>query len=173
MRTVIPLVRRLEPTETGPIELEFDVPALPDDDTPPVFVGVRVTGKDPTESTDVGNQLERADIAAELHLARLASSGPVAVTLMRSDWVSRSETQQTALPADGTSSGLFAFDADFSTLQAAGLLSERGSYQELAFAYTPELPAGRYRLTLDVIRNREALMEAKAELLVAYTAKGK
>ena len=36
MRTAVPLVRRLDPNETGTLELDFDVPAQADDDTPPI-----------------------------------------------------------------------------------------------------------------------------------------
>jgi hypothetical protein len=173
MRTVIPLVRRLEPTDTGPIELEFDVPALPDDDTPPVFVGVRIAGPDPTATAEVEDRLVDADVSARLHLFRLGPSGPVAVTLLRSDMTPQSGPDPIALPPDGQAPGLMRFDADYITTQAAGLLEQGRDYRDLAFAFVPELPAGRYRLALDFTAHRQALTEANAEFLVAYTAKGK
>ncbi|KAF1717142.1 hypothetical protein CSC74_08160 [Pseudoxanthomonas yeongjuensis] len=173
MRTAVPLVRRLDPNETGPIELEFDVPAQPDDDAPPVFIGVRVTGDDSTAVFDAADRLRRADISAEVRLYRVQESGPVEVGLQRSQRVGRGEEEPVALSADGLAPRLFAFNADFSTMQAAGLLSEGAAYRELAFAYTPSIPAGRYRVAIRFGQNREALRAEEAELLVAYTAKGK
>lgn len=173
MRTAVPLVRRLDPNETGAIELDFDVPAQADDDTPPLFIGVRVTGSDPTAVSDVADGLRRTDVSAEVHLYRLQDSGPVAVTLESSRRVERGEEEPITLAADGLVPGLFALDADFSTMQAAGLLSAGAVYRELAFAYIPSLPSGRYRASIRFVQNREALLAAKAELLIAYTAKGK
>lgn len=173
MRNPVPLVRRLDPNETGPIELEFDVPAQPDDDAPPVFIGVRVTGDDSTAVFDAADRLRRADVSAEMHLYRVQESGPVEVGLQRSQRVGRGEEAPVALSADGLAPQLFAFNADFSTMQAAGLLSEGVVYRELAFAYTPSIPAGRYRVAIRFGQNREALRAEEAELLVAYTAKGK
>ena len=173
MRTAVPLVRRLDPNETGAIELDFDVPAQADDDTPPLFIGVRVTGNDPTSVSDVADGLRRADVSAEVHLYRLQDSGPVAVTLESSRRVERGEEEPMTLAADGLVPGLFALDADFSTMQAAGLLSAGAVYREVALAYVPNLPAGRYRASIRLAQNREALLAAKAELLIAYTAKGK
>ena len=173
MRTAVPLVRRLDPNETGTVELEFDVPAQADDDTPPLFIGVRVTGNDPTAVADVADGLRRADVSAEVHLYRLQDSGPVAVALESSRRVERGEEESITLAADGLVPGLIAIDADFSTMQAAGLLAAGAVYQELAFAYVPNLPAGRYRASIRLVQNREALLAAKAELLIAYTAKGK
>ncbi|WDS34762.1 hypothetical protein [Pseudoxanthomonas sp.] len=173
MRTVIPLVRRLELTNTGPIELEFDVPALPEDDAPPVFVGVRVSGSDPTAAGDGADRLRAAGVSARVHIFRLDASGATPVTLMRSQMVSPIASESVALSPDGLAPALRDFDADFTTMQEAGLISEGSSYRNLGFAYTPELQAGRYRLVLDFVRHREALVEAKAELVVAYTAKGK
>jgi hypothetical protein len=173
MRTVIPLVRRLEPTDTGPIELEFDVPVQPDDDAPPLFIGVRISGNDPSVTAEVARHLVEVDVSAQVHLFRLEPSGPVAVTLLRSEWVSRSEDRPVALPSDGLAPELMRWNADFSTMKAAGLLAEDTTYRELAFAAVPNLPTGRYRLVLNLIEHRQALTEANAEVLVAYTAKGK
>jgi hypothetical protein len=173
MRTAVPLVRRLDPNETGTIELDFDVPAQADDDTPPLFIGVRVTGNDPTAVADVADGLRRTDVSAEVHLYRLQDSGPVAVALESSRRIGRGEEEPVTLAADGLVPGLIAIDADFSTMQAAGLLTAGAVYQELAFAYIPNLPAGRYRASIRLVQNREALLAAKAELLIAYTAKGK
>lgn len=173
MRTIIPLVRRLAPTDAGPIKLEFDVPALPDDYTPPIFIGVRVAGPDPTASAAVADRLVDAEVSARLHLFRLGSSGPVPVTLLRSDTTPGSGTEPLGLPPDGQVSGLMRFDADYTTMQGAGLLEQNVDYRDLAFTFVRELPAGRYRLELQFTAHRQALTEANAELLVAYTAKGK
>ena len=173
MRTAVPLVRRLDPNETGTIELDFDVPAQPDDDTPPLFIGVRVTGSDPTAVSDLADGLRMADVSAEVHLYRLQDSGPVAVALESSRRVERGEEEPVTLTAEGLVPGLIAIDADFSTMQTAGLLSAGAVYQELAFAYVSNLPAGRYRASIRLVQNREALLAAKSELLIAYTAKGK
>ena len=173
MRTAVPLVRRLDPNETGTLELDFDVPAQADDDTPPLFIGVWVTGNDPTAVSDVADGLRRAEVSAEVHLYRLQDSGPVAVALESSRRVGRGEEEPITLAADGLVPGLIAIDADFSSMQAAGLLAAGAVYQELAFAYVSNLPAGRYRASIRLVQNREALLAAKSELLIAYTAKGK
>lgn len=173
MRTAVPLVRRLDPNETGTIELEFDVPAQVDDATPPVFIGVRLTGNDPTAVANAADGLRRANISTEVHLYRIQESGATTVRLERSQWVSRSEVESVALAEDGLVPGLSATDADFSTMQQAGLLAGGTVYQELDFAYTPNLPAGHYRVAIRFVQNREALFAEDAELLVAYTAKGK
>lgn len=172
MRTAVPLVRPLDPNDSGPIELEFDVPAQAADASPPVFIGLRVTGNDPTAVADLADRLRAAGIGAAV---RLSAVGPSRqdVTLLRSQWISRSEARSVALAADGLVPGLFATTADFGSMQAAGLLAPGAVYKELAFADTPHLPAGRYRLALRFMQHREVMSEAKAELLVAYTAKGK
>lgn len=173
MRTVIPLVRRLAPTDTGPIELEFDVPALPDVASPPMFIGVRVAGHDPTASAEVADRLVDAGVSARLHLFRLEPSGPVAITLLRSDMAPGSGTDPIALPPDGQVPGLMRVDADYPTMQGAGLLERGLDYRDLAFAFVPALPPGRYRLELSFVQHRDALVAEKAEVLVAYTARGK
>ncbi|WP_241688313.1 hypothetical protein [Pseudoxanthomonas composti] len=172
MRTAVPLVRRLDPADTGPLELDFDVPALPDDDSPPLFIGVRIAGNDPSVTAEVARRLVDAGVSARVQLFHLDHVGQTQVTLLRSDMTPGSGTELIELPADGLVPGLMPFDSDFNTMQAAGLLVEE-SYRELAFALVPNLPAGRYRLVLVVSENRNALTDAHAELLVAYTRKAK
>ena len=53
MRTAVPLVRKLDPNQTGPIELEFDVPAWADNPAPPLFIGVRLTNVDPVAASEL------------------------------------------------------------------------------------------------------------------------
>ena len=171
MRTAVPLVRRLDP-ETGTIELEFDVPAQADDDTPPIFIGVRVTGSDPTEVANISSQLERAGVSANLHLYRIQKQSPVEVVLQRSQWVG-DEVESVTLDNDGLAPELSAFNADFATMEAAGLLSSGAVYRELVFAYMPSLPFGRYRAVIRFGQNKQVLLDTKAELLIAYTHKGK
>nr|WP_229689324.1 hypothetical protein [Xanthomonas oryzae] len=55
----------------------------------------------------------------------------------------------------------------------AGLSSEKSAFRELAFCYSNAVQPGRYRLTIRFDRNAEALIAANAQLLVAYTYKGK
>lgn len=173
MRTTVPLVRALDPSQTGPIELEFDVPAQQDDDAPPLFIGVRVAGSDLGAVYDAAEELRRADVSAEVHLFRIQASGLVAVELTRSQRVGWGEVERVSIGADGLVPELGAMDADFSSMQAAGLLPVGVEHRELAFAYTPNLPSGRYRVAVRLAQNREALLAAKAELLIAYIAKGK
>lgn len=173
MRTAVPLVRRLDPNETGTLELDFDVPAQADDDTPPLFIGVRVTGNDPTAVADVADGLRRAEVSAEVHLYRLQESGPVAVGLERVQWIDRSQAESVALSADGLAPELSAADADVSSMRAAGLLSAGAVYKELAFADVSSVPSGRYRVAIRFGQNRQKLSDTNAELLIAYTRKGK
>jgi hypothetical protein len=173
MRTVVPLVRDLAPHDVGPIELEFDVPAQAGDADPPIFIGVRLTGRDPRAVADAGDRLVRADVGAVVQLERVQSSGYAKVGLERSQRVGREQEVPVALAADGVAPSLFAFDADPMAMQDAGLSSEETVSKELAFAYSPSLPAGRYRLSLRIDRHREALIDANAQLLIAYTWKAK
>ncbi|MCC8686363.1 hypothetical protein ABFU27_09700 [Xanthomonas campestris pv. raphani] len=173
MRTVVPLVRSLTPHDRGPTELEFDVPALPDDATPPVFIGVRITGVDPTAVSQSADRLISTGVSAELHLERIEPSGPVSVELQRSQRVGVGQQASIPLSADGMAPGLFAFDADGTTLQDAGLSTEQTASRELAFGYSNAVQPGRYRLKLRFDQNAEALVAANAQLLVAYTYKGK
>ena len=173
MRTAVPLVRPLDPNDTAPIELEFEVAAQAHDPAPPVFIGVRLTGNDPSAVAEAAARLRTADISAEVHLFRLDPSGQTEVALVRSEWISRSEATSVALASNGLVPGLFSTSADVGSMQAAGLLAPGTEYRELAFADTPDLAAGRYRLVLTVVQHRAALADAKAELLVAYTTKSK
>lgn len=173
MRTVVPLVRDLAPHDAGPIEVEFDLPAQADDAEPPIFIGVRLTGHDATAVADAADRLARADVVAVVQLERVQTSGLAKVKLERSQRVGRDQEAPVALAADGVAAGLFAFDADVMTMQEAGLSSDESVSEELAFAYNPSLPAGRYRLSLRIDRNREALIDANAQLLIAYTRKAK
>lgn len=173
MRTVVPLVRSLTPHDRGPIELEFDVPALPDDASPPVFIGVRLTGVDPTAVSVLADKLIGAGVSAELHLERIEPSGPASVELQRSQRVGVGQQASIPLSADGVAPGLFAFDADGMTMHDAGLSSEQTASRELAFGYNNGVQPGRYRLKLRFDQNAEALFAANAQLLVAYTYKGK
>lgn len=173
MRTVVPLVRDLASHDAGPIEVEFDLPAQADDAEPPIFIGVRLTGRDSTAVADAGDRLVRAGVGAVLQLERVQPSGSAKVGLERSQRVDREQEAPVALAADGVAPSLFAFDADPMAMQEAGLSSAETVSKEFAFAYSPSLPAGRYRLSLRIDRNREALIDASAQLLIAYTRKAK
>ncbi|WP_242628763.1 hypothetical protein [Xanthomonas oryzae] len=172
-RTVVPLVRSLTPHDRGPTTLEFDVPALPDDATPPVFIGVRLTGVDPTIVSESADRLISAGVSAELRLERIEPSGGVSVELQRSQSVGVGQQVSIPLSADGIAPSLFAFDADGTTMHDAGLSSEKSAFRELAFCYSNAVQPGRYRLTIRFDRDAEALIAANAQLLVAYTYKGK
>lgn len=172
-RTEVPLVRNLDPTGPAEIQVEFDLPKQGGDATPPVFIGVRVTGADATAVADVADRLVRADIVAFLQLERIDPSGATQVELQRSQRIDRERDALVPLPADGMAAGLFHFDADVTTMQEAGLFSLTKPERALAFAFSPSLQAGRYRLTLRLDRHREALVGAHAQLLIAYTSKGK
>lgn len=173
MRTQVPLIRAIDVNDEAPLELEFDVQALQGDDTPPLFFGVRVAGSDPTTAAALARSLRTSAVSSYVHLSRLTESGLEPVTLMRSEDVSRSEVRTVSLPADGHAPELMAFTADVTTMQAAGLEESGVAYKELAFAYVPELPVGRYRLEIAGIGNREALVAGNAQWVVAYTAKAK
>ena len=173
MRTAVPLVRRLDLNETAAIQLDFDVPAQPDDDTPPLFIGVRVTGNDPTSVSDMADGLGRADVSAEVHLYRLQESSQIAVALERVEWLEPAKVEYVTLAPDGLVPGLSAADADFSSMQAAGLISPGAVYRELKFAGSPGVPAGRYRAVVRLGPNWTALLDTNAELLIAYTHRGK
>lgn len=58
-------------------------------------------------------------------------------------------------------------------MQDAGLSPAGTVSRELAFAYNTSLKAGHYRLKLRIEQNRDALVEANAQLLIAYPHKGK
>ena len=196
MRTAVPLVRRLDPNETGAIELEFDVPAWGDNPAPPFFMGLRLTNVDPaalsngdsTAVADAADRLRRADISAEVHLYSVQQSGQTVVALQRSQWktgLGPGEAVVTlAVAADGLVPGLTPADADVGTMEAAGLLPPGSTYREFAkhreleFAYVPSLPSGRYRATVRFVRNREALFKEnqeviRSELIIAYPRQGK
>ncbi|KAF1707513.1 hypothetical protein CSC73_12080 [Pseudoxanthomonas sacheonensis] len=196
MRTTVPLVRKLDPNQTGPIELEFDVPAWADNPSPPLFIGVRLTNVDPaaaadgdsTAVSDAADRLRAADVSAEVHLYRIQESGQIAVSLQRSQWKTGfgpgEAVVSLAVPADGLVPGLTPADADVDTMEAAGLLPpgstyrEFAKYSELEFAYAPSVPSGRYRATIRFVRNREALFKENAalinsELIIAYPRQGK
>ncbi|MGH8025734.1 MAG: hypothetical protein ACREO0_03305 [Pseudoxanthomonas sp.] len=173
MRTTLPLVRKLDPNQTGPLELEFDVPALKGDSAPAIFIGVRVKGADSSQAWDAADRLRDAGISAQVHLYRIDGSGPVAVDLERSQWVGRSEVEFVTLPADGSVPGLSLTSADFATMQAVGLVAAGAEYKELEFAFRRAAALGRYRVSVRFAQNREALFKENVELLVAFTAKGK
>ncbi|MEA9554043.1 hypothetical protein VC253_20110, partial [Xanthomonas campestris] len=141
--------------------------------TPPVFIGVRITGVDPTAVSQSADRLISTGVSAELHLERIEPSGPVSVELQRSQRVGVGQQASIPLSADGMAPGLFAFDADGTTLQDAGLSTEQTASRELAFGYSNAVKPGRYRLKLRFDQNAEALVAANAQLLVAYTYKGK
>lgn len=196
MRTTVPLVRPLDPNQAGPIEVEFDVPAWADNPAPPLFIGVRLTNVDSAAASDgdstavseAADRLRHADISAEVQLYRLQESGEIAVGLQRSQWKTGSEpggaVVPLAVPADGLVPGLTPADADVGTMEAAGLLPPNATYREFAkhkeleFAYVPSLPSGRYRATIRIVQNREALFKESAglikpELIIAYPRQGK
>ncbi|WOB50709.1 hypothetical protein NYR97_04720 [Xanthomonas hydrangeae] len=173
MRTAIPLVRSLAQFDNGEVELEFDVPAQSDDATPPVFIGILLNGNDPGAVADIADRLKRADVAAVVRLERVQPAGSAIVPLERGQRVGRGEETSVALAADGLSPRLFSMDADFATMEEAGLASLEVPSEELAFAYSTSLQAGRYRLKLHITRNAEELAKTNAQLLIAYINKGK
>lgn len=173
MRTTVPLVRPLDPNQTGPIELEFDVPAQQGDNAPPLFIGVRVRGSDSATVYDTADKLIRAGVSAEVHLYRLLESGQVSVALERVEWVEPAQVKFVPLAPDGLVPGLTAADADVASMQAAGLILPGAAYRELKFASAASVPAGRYRAAIRIDQNRQALSGTNAELLIAYTHKGK
>ncbi|MBB5866573.1 hypothetical protein GGR61_004260 [Xanthomonas arboricola] len=155
------------------MELEFDVPAQSDDANPPVFIGILLTGSDPGAVADIADRLKRADIAAVVRLEHVQPGGSTKVLLECAQRVGRGEEESVALAADGLSPRLFAMDADFATMEQAGLASLEMPSEELAFAYSTSLQAGRYRLKLHITRNAEELAKTNAQLLIAYIHKGK
>ena len=196
MRTTVPLVRRLDPNETGAIELEFDVPAWAGNSAPPLFIGVRLTNVDPatpsdgdsTAVSDAADRLIAADVSAEVHLYRIQESGHIPIGLRYSQWKTGfgpgAAVVHLAVPANGLVPGLTPADADFATMEAAGLLPGGSTYRELAkyreldFSYVPSVPSGRYRATIRFVQNREALFKENAalirsELIIAYPRQGK
>lgn len=173
MRTTVPLIRKLDPDQTGPIDLQFDVPAWADDDAPPLFIGVRVTGNDPTAVADVVDGLRRADISAKVHLYRLQESNQAAVALERVQWLEPTQVEFLSLGPDGAVPGLTATNADVISMQTAGLISPSTVYRELKFAGASNVPAGRYRAVIRLDKNHKALFAVNAELLIAYAHKSK
>ncbi|KQR07765.1 hypothetical protein ASF90_16465 [Xanthomonas sp. Leaf148] len=173
MRTSVPLTRSLPPDDGGGMVLEFDVPAQQDEASPPIFVGVLLTGTDTGAVADVADRLVRADIVAIVHLERIEQAGVTDVVLQRSQRVGREQEVPVAVAVDGIAKGLFALNADVETLAEAGLLPTGMVSEELAFAYSPSLQAGRYRLKLRFDQNWQALLDANARLLIAYTHKAK
>ncbi len=195
MRTVIPLVRRLEPTDTGPIELEFDVPAWANNPAPPLFIGVRLTNVDSTSAFDgdstavseAASRLRGAEVSAEVHLYRIQESSQTEVSLQHSEWKSGygpATVVDSAVPANGLVQGLTPADADILTMEAAGLLPPDSTYRqfakyhELELAYASSLPSGRYRATVQFVKNREALFKEnperiRSELIIAYPRQAK
>jgi hypothetical protein len=172
-RTTVPLVRSLAPDDDGPMELEFDVPAQADDAEPPIFIGVRFTASDPDALADVADRLISSNILAFVHLERMQKIGSTSVPLEISRRIGWGQVAPAALGADGIAPGLFALDADVTTMQDAGLSSAATVSRELAFAYNSSLKAGHYRLKLRIEKNRDALVKANAQILIAYPHKGK
>lgn len=176
MRTAVPLVRRLDPNETGPIELEFDVPAQADDPAPPIFIGVRVKGDNPTAAADAADRLQEANISAEVHLYRIQESKLVSVALKRFEWrAGPNSLEFVTLADDGLVPTLSSTNADFSTMEAAGLitLADLYVYKELEFAGASNVSSGRYQVVIRFAGNSKALFNENAELLIAYTHKSK
>ena len=173
MRTAVPLVLKLDPNQTGPIELEFDIPTQVDDPAPPVFIGIRIKGKDSDDAWSTYRRLRAAGISAEVHLYRLQESRQVAVALERVQDKSRSEVEFITLAPDGLVPGLTPADADFSTMQAAGLVAPGVEYLELKFAGAANVPAGRYKAVVRLGQNSRTLLDTNSELLIAYSHKGK
>lgn len=172
-RTTVPLVRHLDPSGTAVIELDFDVLAQVDDPAPPVFIGIRINGKDSDDAWSTYRRLRAADISAEVHLYRLQESRRVAVTLERAQEKNRSEIEFITLAPDGLVPGLTPADADFGTMQAAGLVVPGVEYLELKFAGAANVPAGRYKAVVRLGQNSQTLLDTNSELLIAYSHKGK
>jgi hypothetical protein len=195
MRTVIPLVRRLAPDETGPIELEFEVPAWKDNPAPPLFIGVRLVNVDPASAYDgdstavseAARRLQDAGVSAEVHLYRIQGTNQAEVSLRKSEWTSESgppTVVDSAVPTDGVVKGLTPADADIQTLEAAGLLPADSTYRqfakyhELEFAYASSVPNGRYRATIRFVKGGDALSKEnpeliRSELIIAYPRQAK
>lgn len=196
MRTTVPLVRKLDPNQAEPIELEFDVPAWADNPAPPLFIGVRLVNIDPaaasdgdsTAVSDAADRLRSANVSAKVHLYRVQESGQAEVALQRSQWKAGfgagEAVMPLAVPPSGLVPGLTPADADVSTMEAAGLLPPGSTYREFAkygeleFAYVRSLPSGRYRATISFVQNREALFKEneeliRSELIIAYPRQGK
>ncbi|HEX7802315.1 MAG TPA: hypothetical protein VF471_06115 [Pseudoxanthomonas sp.] len=173
MRTTVPLVRHLDPDGAAAIEMEFDVPAQEDDPAPPVFIGIRIKGKDSDDAWSTYRRLRAAGISAEVHLYRLQESRQVAVALERVQDKSRSEVEFITLAPDGLVPGLTPADADFSTMQAAGLVAPGVEYLQLKFAAAANVPAGRYKAVVRLGQNSRMLLDTNSELLIAYSHKGK
>ncbi|MBB5863040.1 hypothetical protein [Xanthomonas sp. 3058] len=173
MRTAVPLTRSLPPNDGEEMVLEFDVPAQPDDANPPIFIGIQLIGSDTGAVADAADSLVRAEIVAVVHLERIQQAGSATVELQRSQRVGREQEVPVTIAADGIAKGLFALNADVATMASAGLAPTGRASEELAFAYSASLQAGRYRLRLRIDQNRQALLDANAQLLIAYTHKAK
>lgn len=172
-RTAVPLARSLESMHDGEIRLDFDVPAKNGESPRPVFIGIRLEGRDPTSVAEAADALRKENISARVQLYQIQQGRTVEVELKRSQWVSRNEVEWLTVPADGAVPGLEAADADRESLREAGLIAQGVAYTELSFASADALPSGHYVLGIELGNERQLLIDAKAKLLIAYRAKKK
>lgn len=169
MRTTVPLVRPIASSDQGPLELDFDVLPLRGNEAPTVFIGVRVSGGDLGEAYDLADMLMNPQVSANVQLFRVTEAGLSPVPLLRKQAHSPVDVRTVVLSADGYAPDLMASGADGDAMQAAGLEESGVAYRALQFSYARELPVGRYHLVISAVGNREALVQANAEWLVAYS----
>ncbi|MFT4198305.1 MAG: hypothetical protein QM601_10445 [Pseudoxanthomonas sp.] len=167
----MPLVRKLDRQMlAAPIEVEFDVPAQADLPDWPIFIGLRVASADSAEAAD---RLRRATIAAEMHLYRLHGTDTKPAILKRFQRVGRSESEVVTVGPDGQVPKLDVADADFMTMQAAGLIDPSVDYKELMLAFLSPASPGRYRATVHFNGDLDALVGENAEFLIAFSRRPK
>ncbi len=173
---LVPLVRPLPLVKMAePMVIEFDVPPRDKHTSPALFLGFRVADQRGLRSYEVADAIRHEPFPATVRLERINGATPVATRLLRVEKVGSLAGRYSivSLDPDGSVPGVGPGDIDYASVHAAGLYGGPSQYIYLQFAWAPDISPGRYRLQLQLLSPPVAAAQFNAELMVAYSRKGK
>jgi len=171
MRTEVPLTRAIALGKAGEVvNVDFELPPPGPNASSALILGFRTESVDSESGIALTEKVLRGGLAAKVRLLRVEEGAVEMVPLTRvtpdlSEWV--------AVSADGSVPGVTVATPDSTLLEAAGLTSSTLYQMEFKFAVALNIKPGHYRLTVELTSEQPELQTEKAELLVAYSKRGK
>jgi hypothetical protein len=171
MRTEVPLTRPIALGKAGEVvNVDFELPPPGPNASSALILGFRTESLDSDSGIALTENVLRGGLAAKVRLLRVEEGAVEMVPLSR---VTPDLREWVAVPADGSVPGVTVTTPDSTLLEAAGLTSSTFYQKVFKFAVALNAKPGHYRLTVELTSEQPELKNEKAELLVAYSKRGK
>ena len=156
-----------------PLVVDFTLHPPERNTTTNLSIGIRVEGDSGRESMDAAQAIRYSNLKAAVFLNRVDVGEAVPVQLVHNGFITEPRSSYLAVGPDGRVSAV-SFDS-VEDRPGSGAYSEpeNVSHRFLGLAWSQNIPAGRYRLSIQLIDPPKELSLSRTSLLLAYQRKGK